>query len=325
MLTLAFSLMLLDDPAPKVSLVGLGGVALSEPFGVDVAADNSLWVVEMAGNRVRRVDPSGKVTTVVEGLKGPHSIAVGPGGILYIADTNNHRILRYDPTSNTTTPFAGTGKKGYAGDGGPAASAEFGAIYSVAFDPKGETMVLADLDNRRVRAIDMKAGVVRTVAGDGSRGVPKDGSVAAQSPLVDPRAAAIDGEGNVYIAERGGHALRVVDKSGVIRTVAGTGKAGGSGDGGPALAATLNGPKHLAIDRDGGVLIADTENHTIRKYHPKDGTITRVAGTGKRGKGDLGKPPTEVALDRPHGVFVGPDGSLYIADSDNGRVLKVDR
>ena len=325
MFALVLAALLWDGPEARLSAVEVAGATLAEPFGVGHAADGSLWVVEMAGNRVRRVEKSGRVSTVVEGLKGPHSIAVGPGGLLYIADTNNHRVLKYDPASGTTTPFAGTGAKGFAGDGGPASAAEFGAIYSVAFDPKGASMVVADLDNRRVRAIDMASGLVRTVAGDGSKGVPRDGSEAARSPLVDPRAAALDGAGNLYIAERGGHALRVVDASGRIRTVVGTGKAGGTGDGGPGIAATLNGPKHLAIDRDGGVLIADTENHAIRKFLPADGTITRVAGTGVRGLGRAAGSPKGVALDRPHGVSVAADGTLYIADSDNGRILRVDR
>src|SRR5205814_821699 len=139
------------------------------------------------------------------------------------------------------------------------------------------------------------------------------------------RAATADAQGNVYILERSGHALRVVDSAGKIRTVAGTGKKGDSGDGGPALQATLNGPKHLCIDRDGGVLIADTENHIIRKYLPKDGTIIRVAGTGKKGTRGLGGPPDKAELSQPHGVYVDSNGTLFISDSSNHRVLKVER
>ena len=107
----------------------------------------------------------------------------------------------------------------------------------------------------------MASGTIRLIAGNGERGVPADGAVAREAPLVDPRAVAADGEGNVYILERGGHALRVVDRAGKIRTVAGTGKAGPAGDDGPALAATLRGPKHLCLDREGNVIIADTDNH----------------------------------------------------------------
>jgi len=133
----------------------------------------------------------------------------------------------------------------------------------------------------------------------------------------------VDGRGNLYILERGGHALRVVDRAGKIRTVAGTGKPGDSGDGGDARQALLNGPKHLCVDARGNVLIADTENHRIRVYRPEDGTIQSVAGTGRKGTKGLGGPPGAADLNQPHGVTVGPGGILYIADSSNNRILKI--
>lgn len=143
-------------------------------------------------------------------------------------------------------------------------------------------------------------------------------------PLFDPRAIALDAKGNLYICERGGHALRVVDTAGKIRTVAGTGVAGSSGDGGPARSAQLSGPKHIFVEPGGDVLIADTENHVIRRYSPRDGSIRRVAGTGVQGVGGLGGPALECPLNRPHGAVVHPrTGALYIADSENHRVLRV--
>ncbi len=114
----------------------------------------------------------------------------------------------------------------------------------------------------------------------------------------------------MYILERGGNALRVVDANGKIRTVAGTGKKGFSGDGGDALKAELGDPKHIFVDRDGDVLIADTDNHAIRKYSPKDGKITRVAGTGKVGSDGLNGPPDKVQLSQPHGVYVDGAGTI---------------
>jgi hypothetical protein len=134
---------------------------------------------------------------------------------------------------------------------------------------------------------------------------------------------AVDARGNVYILERSGHTLRVVDRAGKIHTVAGTGTKGASGDGGAARKATLNGPKHLCVDPQGNVVIADTENHRIRLYRPGDGTIVNVAGSDTKGTAGLGGPPAAAELNQPHGVTIGPGGILYICDSSNHRILKI--
>ena len=148
--------------------------------------------------------------------------------------------------------------------------------------PRARTFTSATWATAAIRKIDLEAGTIATVAGNGKRGVPTDGTTATEAPLVDPRAVAVDKAGRLWILERAGHALRVVE-DGKIRTVAGTGEKGFAGDGGPALKAKLDGPKFLWIDPAGDVLIADTENHCIRKFARQDGTITRVAGTGKKG------------------------------------------
>jgi len=309
------------------------------PFGVDWDAARSLYVVELEGNRVRKIDTRGVLTTIAgtgrkgsagDGgsahdaeLNGPHMLAFGPDGALYVADTWNNRVRRIDLATGEITTFAGTGEKGFGGDGGPASQATFGGIYSLSFSPDQQSLYLADLDNRRIRKIDMTTSTVTTVAGNGQRGVPKDGSKAVSSPLVDPRAVAADQAGNVYILERGGHALRGVDREGTIRTLAGTGTKG-MGPEGPALACAMNGPKHLCIDRDGNVIIADAENHRILKYDPSDGCIIRVAGNDHGGAAGLGRPPVEAALNRPHGVAFDRRGVLFIADSWNNRLLKLE-
>jgi len=315
------------------------GGQLRSPFGVHFDRLGNMYLVELAGQRVRKVDPQGVLTTVAgtgqlgnTGDGGPapqaqfngmHSLAIAPDGMIYVSDTWNNRIRKIDPQTGIISSFAGTGEKGFAGDGGPAAQAKFGGIYCVALDPAGQRMYLADLDNRRIRAVDMKTGTVETVAGNGEKGAPADGAEAKTSPLVDPRAVAADREGNVYVLERGGHALRVVDPSGRIRTVVGTGVKGSAGDGGDARQAMLNGPKHLCIDLDGNVIIADTENHVIRKYLPREGKIVRVAGAGRKGTAGVGGPPLEAEFNQPHGVYIHPSGVLYITDSSNHRVLKI--
>lgn len=313
---------------------------LQAPFGVDFDRAGNLFFVEFTGHRVRKIDGKGILTTIAgtgkkgnAGDGGPalkaefdsmHNLVVTPQGDIYLADTWNNRVRKIDARTGRINTFAGTGEKGFSGDGGPATKARFGGVYCIALDPKGEKLYLADLDNRRIRSVDLRTSLVATVAGNGERGVPKDGAEATKAPLIDPRAVAVDGKGNVYILERAGHALRVVDADGKIRTVAGTGRRGADGDGGSALKATLNGPKHLCVDGEGNVLIADTENHLIRKYLPREGKIVRVAGSGRKGRKGVDGSPLEVELNQPHGVHVRPDGTLYIADSSNNRILKIE-
>ena len=312
---------------------------LSEPFGVDFDQSGAMYVIEYGGHRLIRVK-DGRVEVVAgvgqkgfggdggpaarAALNSPHNIAIARGGDVYIADSFNCRVRKIDGKSGMITTFAGTGQKGFSGDGGAAAKAEFGNIYCVAFDAKFERMVLADLDNRRIRMVDMKSGMVSTIAGNGKKGTPKDGEDAKDQPLVDPRAVAADDRGNVYVLERSGNALRVVDASGKIKTAAGTGKAGFGGDGGPALQATMNGPKHLCVEKSGDVLIADTENHVIRRFRVKEGTMELVAGTGHMGSKGVGGPADQCQLNRPPGVFEGAGGVIFIADSENNRVLKIE-
>lgn len=312
---------------------------LHNPFGVDFDPSGSMYIVELEGGHVHRVDAKGTFSTIAgTGKKGDagdggpaklavfnamHALAIAPSGDVYIADTLNNRVRKLDPKAGTIGPFAGTGKKADTGDGGPALAGEFGGVYCIAFSPDFKTLYVVDLDHRRIRAVDMQNGVISLVAGNGQRGVPADGAVARDAPLVDPRAVAADAEGHVYILERGGHALRVVDRAGTIRTIVGTGKPGPSVADCPALEATLRGPKHLCLDREGNVIIADTDNHAIRKFLVKEKRLVRIAGTGNKGSAGLGGPPEKIELNQPHGVYVSPAGVLYIVDSWNDRVLMV--
>ena len=336
--------------AEKIVLAAGGGAAekdapamecrLREPFGVEFLPSGEMLIAEMTGgNRVLRVDAGG-VLRVIAGtgakgfsgdgnpavsatFNGLHNFVVLENGDLLLADSFNHAIRKIDARSGIVTTFAGDGRKGFRGDGAGAGAAQFDTPIQIALDPTRKNLFVADIGNKRVRRIVLATGIVSTVAGNGRAGVPPDGALAVEAPLADPRAVAAGADGSFYILERSGNALRFVDAAGRIRTVAGTGKAGLNGDGGPALEAALNGPKYIALDRDGSVLIADAENHAIRRYTPKDGKIARVAGTGKQGRAGLGGDPLACELARPHGVTVAPDGSLYITDSYNDRILKI--
>jgi len=305
---------------------------LKEPFGTDFDKAGNIWIIEMAsGNRLLKIDNKGVLSHVAGTGKsgdsgdggsalqaqfnGPHNLAVLPDGNILIGDTWNGRVRKVDVKSGTVSTVPGYGVDSKAAKGnGP---------YCITLDFTGTKLYIADL--RRVRVLDLKAGKTSIVAGNGQKGRPQDGAVATDAPLVDPRAVAPDRKGNVYILERGGNALRVVDAAGKIRTVVNaSGAKGGDGDGGNALAATMNGPKHLCVDLDDNVIIADAESNLVRKYLPKEGKIVRVAGTGKKGSAGVGGDPAQCELARPHGVVVHPKtGELYITDSYNNRVLKI--
>ncbi len=314
---------------------------LIQPFAVDFDKAGNIFFVEMAGGeRLRKIDAKGILTTLAgTGKKGGSADKIAgdkaefngmhnlicADDFIFLADTFNHRLRMYKPSQNEVRTLAGTGTEGYAGDGGPPTKVDFKQPICIAMSPDQTRMYIADIGNKRIRYLDPKKGAILTFAGTGKAGIPKDGELAKDQPLVDPRAVAADKNGNVYILERNGHALRVVDKDGKIRTVAGTGKAGSGGDGGPALKAAMNGPKSISIDpADDSVLIADTENHQILRYVPKSETMELIAGTGKKGSGGLDGDPLKLEMGRPHGVCVHPKtGEIYIADSDNNRIVKI--
>jgi DNA-binding beta-propeller fold protein YncE len=151
-------------------------------------------------------------------------------------------------------------------------------------------------------------------------------ALVAGEGLNEPFGVAFDEAGNIYVVEMGGNRVSVRARDGRLSVLAGTGEKGFAGDGGPALQARMNGPKHVSVDGEGAVLIADTENHVIRRYTPRDGMIRRVAGTGDKGAAGLGGPPEECQLNRPHGAVQHPaTGDIYVSDSENHRVIRIER
>lgn len=208
-------------------------------------------------------------------------VAVDGAGNLYIGDEPNGRIRKVGTDGRITT-IAGTGAIGYSGDGGPAIDAQFNAPDGIAVDRAGNVYLGDMWDNHRVRRIDAATGIVRTIAGTGQRGFSGDGGPATQAQLNHPTSVALDAQGNVYFVDLGNQRVRRIDTAGTIRTIAGNGTAGFSGDGGPATQAALNMDfifGTVAVDSRGNVFVADLRNQRIRRIDP-GGTITTVAGGG---------------------------------------------
>ena len=250
---------------------------------------------------------------------GMHDIAVGPDGSIYAADSFQHRIIRLDPKTHAATVFAGTGKAGFSGDGGPADQAQLNIPMCGVIDPSGKSMVIADLVNQRVRRIDLATKVITTIAGNGQKGLPKDGDDALAAPMGDARAACVARDGTLYVLLRGGNALAAIKDGKVTVVVNKAGKAGPATDG-SAAAATMRGPKYVTMDAKGNVLILDTENHCLRLFDPAKQTIRTIVGNGKKGT-TVGADWAGTQLNRPHGARIGPDGRLYVTDTENNRIL----
>jgi DNA-binding beta-propeller fold protein YncE len=192
-------------------------------------------------------------------------------------------------------------------------------------DAEQRHLYIADVADHRVRIVDLSSGTIATFAGTGAPEHGGDDGPAAEARIFGARAVKLGPDGTIYILERQGSSLRAVDAAtGIITTVAGTTGRGYSGDGGPALAAVFDAPKEMAIDPDGNLLIVDTENHAIRLIGLSTGVVTTIAG-GRKGTGGDGGSAAAAGLDRPHGAVVGPDGAIYIGDTNNHRIRKVTR
>jgi sugar lactone lactonase YvrE len=330
--------------APVVStLVGTGTGGFSDsqvnnPYGIIFGPDGGLYFCDLDNQRIRRFDLRTRRMTTVAGngekgysgdggpatagaLNMPHEIQFDASGHLYIAERDNHVIRKVDGATGVMSTLAGTNAAGFSGDGGPAARAQLRQPHSIVIDRQGQ-LLICDIGNQRIRKVDLATGTIDTWAGTGVAQPPSDGAPVKGTPLNGPRTMVLDERGDLYLALREGNAIYRIDtRAQTLHHIAGTGKQGYTGDGGPARAAELAGPKGLAYG-NGTLFVADTENHAIRQVDLRSGVITTILGTGERGDGPE-TDPLKCRLSRPHGLTVDSGGMLYVTDSEAHRIRTV--
>ena len=320
---------------------------LDNPFGVIVGPEGDIYFTDTGNHCIRKISrKSGKITTVVgqggkSGYAGdggpaeealcfePYELRFHRNGDLYWVEMKNHLIRRMDGRTGLVHTVAGTGESGFGGDGGPATEAQMNRPHSIQFDASFEHLLICDIGNHRLRRIHLDSGRIETWGGTGKKAPTPDGArVSPETPLNGPRALDIAPNGDLWLALREGNQVYRIDvETETLHHVAGTGKKGFDGNGGPASEATLSGPKGVAISPDGSlVYLADTESHTVRAIDLRNDppTLELIAGTGKKGDGPDSPDPLKCEMARLHGVGVDPiTGDLYIGDSETHKVRKI--
>jgi len=326
-----------DGPATSASLNKPQAVCIHK-----ASAPAYLVIADPSNHRIREVNLTTGIITKVAGtlwsgyngdnrsatsarLYYPFGVHVDASHNTYIADTYNHRIRKVDGKTGIITTVAGTGSKGFSGDGGPATKATFRYPFNLYLDSAGN-IYIADTYNFRIRKVDTATGIITTVVGDGHNRFKGDGGPGTSASIDLAYDVAVDNDGNLYIADSSNEVIRKVDATtGIIDTVAGQGKSDGySGDGGLATNAKLNNPTGVHLDAAGNIFISDTKNDVIRKVDATTNIINTVAGNGTAGFSGDGGPATLAQLDYPEGVWVDRGGNLFIVDSDNCRLRRVD-
>ncbi|MFE4667234.1 RICIN domain-containing protein [Streptomyces sp. NPDC056716] len=337
-----------ENSAPPINTVagngtagfsGDGGLAtaaqLNRPYGIAVDRNGTVYFSDYINHRVRKIATDGRISTVAgngtAGFRGdggpavagqlncPREVAVDGAGNLYIADSGNHRVRRVAADGVIST-VVGSGTGGFGGDGGPATAAQLNLPLGVTAAGDG-VLHIADYYNHRIRRVAAD-GVISTVAGNGTGGFAGDGGPATAARLNAPYGVAVDGAGNLYIADSNNHRVRRVAADGVMSTVAGNGTAGFAGDGGPATAAQLNLPLAVVADSTGALWITDHRNHRVRKV-TADGKMSTAVGTGTAGFGGDGGPAASAQVNAVYGLAVDSVDTLYLADHVNNRVRKI--
>jgi sugar lactone lactonase YvrE len=277
--------------------------------------------------------PGQTVSTLVgNGLPGysdaqvnnPYGLVIGPDGGLYFCDLDNQRIRRLDLRTRKMTTVAGNGEKGYRGDGGPATAASLNMPHELLFDRAGN-LFIAERDNHVIRKVDMKSGVVSTVAGTGAPGFSGDGGPGTRAQLRQPHSIVLDRDGTILICDIGNQRIRRLHlDTGTIETYAGSGEAKPTADGAPVAGTPLNGPRTMALAPNGDLYLALREGNAILRIDAATQTFRRVAGTGEQGYAGDGGPALQAKLGGPKGLALSANRQLYVADTENHVIRKID-
>jgi streptogramin lyase len=251
-------------------------------------------------------------------INDPFGVVRGPDGAIWFCEYGGQRIRRVDQDGKITL-IAGNGQKGYSGDGGPATAATFNLPHELRFGPKRGNLFVVDMQNHAVRKIDVKTGVITTVAGTGQPGYSGDGGPADKAQLKQPHSIQFSPDGkHLYICDIGNHVIRRVDmKTKRIETFAGTGKAGDTPDGSPLRGTPLRGPRSLDFDRKGDLWLCTREGNQVFRFDMKAGVIRHVVGSGKKGFSTESQPAKQAALNGPKGVAVDAKGDAWIVDTES--------
>ena len=309
---------------------------LNGPYGVAIDSGDNLYIADPGNNRIRKVAAGTGIITTIAGngtagylgdngaassaeLNLPAGVALDSTGNLYIADTGNNVIRKVD-TSGTITTVAGNNAEGYSGDSGLATNATLYAPSGVAVDSTGN-LYIADTNNDRIRKVTT-AGTITTVAGNGTASYSGDNGPATSATLNKPSAVVEDSAGNLDIVDTDNNAIRMVNTTGTISTIAGNGTAGYSGDDGAATSARLNAPYGLNVDSAGNLYIADSMNNVVRMVNTT-GVITTLAGNGTYGYSGDGGAAASAMLNNPQSVAIDSQGNIYISDRSNNRIREV--
>jgi DNA-binding beta-propeller fold protein YncE len=255
-------------------------------------------------------------------INNPYGLSTGPGGALYFCEIGNHRVRRLDLKSGIISTVAGSGQKGYSGDGGPALSAAMNEPYELLFDKSGNLFV-AEMQNHVVRRIDAKTHVITTVAGTGAAGFGGDGGPATAAQLRQPHSIAFDAQGRLLICDIGNHRVRRVDlAAGKIETWLGNGERKPTPDGAPITGTPINGPRAITLAPDGNLYLVLREGNAVYRVDPKAGKFDHVAGTGTSGYEGDGGPAKDAKLSGPKGISFAR-GFIYLADTESHTIRRI--